>query len=91
MGRAFLAALVRHLSEGKGKRLKERPLKSLRKDIRKDFKGISQGFSKGLQRYVREDLRRLDCNPARLLSGIRECIAGDFAGRVHTDAGARLL
>ncbi|CAK9069287.1 unnamed protein product [Durusdinium trenchii] len=30
----------------------------------------------GLQRYVREDLRRLDCNPARLLSG-----------RVHTDAG----
>ena len=23
----------------------------------------------GLQRYVREDLRRLDCNPARLLSG----------------------
>jgi len=30
----------------------------------------------GLQRYVREDLRRLDCNPARLLSG-----------RVHTEEG----
>ena len=25
--------------------------------------------SRGLQRYVREDLRRLDCYPARLLSG----------------------
>jgi len=30
----------------------------------------------GLQRYVREDLRRLDCNPARLLSG-----------KIHTEEG----
>eukprot|EP00435_Cladocopium_sp_Y103_P049482 s3444_g14.t4 len=36
----------------------------------------AEELQEGLQRYVREDLRRLDCNPARLLSG-----------KVHTEEG----